>query len=118
MQPAIHYVEIVSSSVNEQVASLQAVLGLEFGPALAEMGSARVAEAADGSLIGVRAPLAAHEEPIIRTYLRVADIHAAVKAAEANGALLAYPPTKQGEMGTWAIYILDDTQYGLWQPEP
>ena len=51
----------------------------------------------------------------------VADGHLALvargqnKAAEAVGAVIAYPPTKQGETGTWAIYILDGMQYGLWQ---
>ena len=34
----------------------------------------------DGSLIGVRAPLAEHEEPIIRTYVAVDDIESAIKA--------------------------------------
>ena len=65
--------------------------------------------------IGVRAPLAQHEQPIIRTYLEVEDINRALKDAEAAGALIACPPTKQGDTGTWAITILDGVQFGLWQ---
>ena len=35
--------------------------------------------------------------------------------AEAAGAVIAYPPTRQGDTGTWAIYILGGVQVGLWQ---
>ena len=86
-----------------------------LGPAVADLGDARVAEAPAGHLIGVRAPLADHEEPIVRAYFQVDDISAAVAEAEAGGAEIAYPPTRQGETGTWAIYILDGLQVGLWQ---
>jgi hypothetical protein len=111
----VHYVEIVTADVARACAALEQVHGLEFGEEVADLGSARVAEAADGSLVGVRAPLADHETPIVRTYFAVDDIAEAVKAAEAAGGLIAYPPTRQGETGTWAIYILDGIQYGLWQ---
>jgi predicted enzyme related to lactoylglutathione lyase len=111
----IHYLEIVSQDVGAQCAALEQMHGLSFGPAAADLGQARVAEAPDGSLIGVRAPLAQHEQPIIRTYLEVEDIARAVEEAEAAGAAIAYPPTRQGETGTWAIYILGDVQIGLWQ---
>jgi predicted enzyme related to lactoylglutathione lyase len=111
----IHYLEIVCHDVAAQVAALERVHGLSFGPAVADLGQARVAEAPDGSLIGVRAPLAQHEQPIIRTYLAVEDIARAVEEAEAAGAVIAYPPTQQGDTGTWAIYILGDVQIGLWQ---
>jgi hypothetical protein len=111
----IHYLEIVSRDVAAQCAALERVHGLSFGPAVADLGHARVAEAPDGSLIGVRAPLAEHEQPIIRTYLEVEDIARAVKEAEAAGAKIAYPPTQQGDTGTWAIYFLGDVQHGLWQ---
>ena len=49
------------------------------------------------------------------THFEVADISKTVKAAEAAGAVIAYPPTRQGDTGTWAIYIIDGIQYGLWQ---
>lgn len=111
----IHYLEIVCRDVAAQCVALERVHGLTFGPPVADLGGARVAYATDGSLIGVRAPLAEHEQPIIRTYLEVEDIAKAVKDAEAAGGVVAYPPTKQGETGTWAIYVLGDVQFGLWQ---
>jgi predicted enzyme related to lactoylglutathione lyase len=111
----IHYLEIVSHDVGAQCAALEQMHGLSFGPAVADLGQARVAKAPDESLIGVRAPLAQHEQPIIRTYLEVEDIARAVEEAEAAGAVIAYPPTRQGDTGTWAIYILGDVQIGLWQ---
>ena len=110
-----HYVEIVSKSVDKQCKALEQVHGLSFGPEVEDLGKARVAETPSGTLVGVRAPLAEHEQPIVRTYFAVDDIEKAVTAAEAAGAVIAYPPTKQGETGTWAIYILADIQYGLWQ---
>jgi len=111
----VHYLEIVCQDVAAQCAALERVHGVSFGPPVAELGQARVAEAPDGSLIGVRAPLAEHEQPIVRTYLEVEDIASAVEEAEAAGAMIAYPPTRQGDTGTWAIYILGDVQIGLWQ---
>ena len=111
----VHYVEIVSNDVASQCAALEQTYGISFGSPVADLGQARVAEAPDGSLIGVRAPLAEHEQPITRTYLEVEDIAKAVKEAEAAGAMIAYPPTQQGDTGTWAIYILGGAQVGLWQ---
>ena len=29
--------------------------------------------------------------------------------------MIAYPPPKQGEFGTFAIFIKDDVERGLWQ---
>lgn len=110
-----HYVEIVSTSVDKQCLVLEQVNGLTFGPKVPELGNAKVAKLANGTMIGVRAPMANHEKPITRIYFEVEDINAAVKKAEATGAVIAYPPTKQGKTGTWAIYILDGIQYGLWQ---
>jgi len=111
----LHYLEIVCHDVAAQCAILERLHGVTFGPAVAEFGQARVARRPDGSMIGVRAPLAEHEQPIVRTYLEVADIEAAVKEAKAAGAVIAYGPVEQGDTGTWAIYILGDLQIGLWQ---
>jgi hypothetical protein len=110
-----HYIEIVSKNIDKQRKVLEQVHGLSFGPEVHDLGQAQVAKTANGVLIGVRAPLAEHEQPIVRTYFMVEDISKAVKAAEAAGAVIAYPPTKQGETGTWAIYIIDEIQHGLWQ---
>ena len=111
----VHYLEIVCNDVDAHCAALERVHGISFGDKVADLGQARVAGAPDGSLVGVRSPLAEHEQPIVRTYVAVEDIALAIKDAEAAGGTVAYPPTKQGDTGTWAIYILGDVQYGLWQ---
>jgi len=111
----IHFMEIVCLDVDAQCAALERVHGLSFGPAVADLGGSRVAEAPDGSLVGVRAPLAVHEQPIFRSYLQVEDIAKAVEDVEAAGGKIAYPPTQQGDYGTFAIYFIGDIQLGLWQ---
>lgn len=111
----IHYLEIVCRDVDAQCAALTRVHGWNFGAPLADLGGARVAKADDGSLVGVRAPLGEHEEPVVRSYVEVEDIARAVGDAEAAGAIIAYPPTRQGDTGTWAIHVLGDVQLGLWQ---
>jgi predicted enzyme related to lactoylglutathione lyase len=112
---AVHYLEIVSNDVDTLIALYQRMHGLSFGPPDPDLGQARVATRTDGTLVGVRKPLAAHEQPIIRTYLAVEDIQQAVNKAEVSGATIAYPPTRQGPRGTFAIVIQGDVQHGLWQ---
>ena len=112
---AVHYLEIVSNDVDTLTALYQRLHGLSFGPPDADLGQARVATRSDGTLVGIRKPLAAHEQPIMRSYLEVEDIRQAVKKAEHSGATIAYPPTQQGLRGTFAIVIQGDVQHGLWQ---
>ena len=111
----IHYLEIVCADVATQCAGLEKVYDLSFDRELADLGHARVAQAPDGSLVGVRAPLAAHEQPIVRTYFETDDIAKAAADAEAAGGMIAYGPIQIGDTGTWAIYILGGIQLGLWQ---
>jgi predicted enzyme related to lactoylglutathione lyase len=111
----VHYVEIVSDDVDGLTKLYQHAHGVSFGPPDADLGAARVATLADGSLLGIRRPLAEHEQPIVRTYFAVADIEAAAKKAEEQGAMIAYPPTRQGKAGTFAILISGGAQLGLWQ---
>ncbi len=47
--------------------------------------------------------------------MEVEDITEAVNEATSAGAMIAYPPTQQGQTDTWAIYILGGLQFGLWQ---
>jgi predicted enzyme related to lactoylglutathione lyase len=112
---AVHYVEIVSNDVDTLTGLYERIHGLSFGPPDSDLGQARVATGAGGTLVGIRKPLAAHEQPIVRTYLAVDDIQQAVKKAEEHGATIAYPPTRQGRRGTFAIVIQGDAQHGLWQ---
>jgi predicted enzyme related to lactoylglutathione lyase len=111
----VYYLEIVSDDVDTLTELYQRMYDLSFGPADPDLGQARVASQPDGTLIGIRKPLAAHEQPIMRTYLAVDDIQKAVKEAEDSGAIVAYPPTRQGQRGTFAIVIQGDIQHGLWQ---
>jgi predicted enzyme related to lactoylglutathione lyase len=112
---AVHYLEIVSNDVDALTGLYERVYGLSFGPPDPDLGQARVATRGNGTLVGIRKPLAAHEQPIMRTYLAVEDIEQAVKKAEDSGATIAYPPTRQGRHGTFAIVIQGDVQHGLWQ---
>lgn len=111
----VHYLEIVSDDIDTLTELYRRVHGLTFGPPDPDLGQARVATRPDGTLIGIRKPLAAHEEPIVRTYLAVDDIARAVEGAENSGAVVAYPPTRQGARGTFAILIQGGVQHGLWQ---
>lgn len=111
----VHYLEIVSNDVDGLTELYERMHGLSFGPADPDLGQARVAIQADGALVGIRKPLAEHEQPIMRTYVAVQDIQEAVTAAEESGAAIAYPPTRQGNQGTFAIVIHGGVEHGLWQ---
>ena len=111
----VHYLEIVTNEVDATCALYAQLHGLSFGSTDAALGNSRVATRADGTLVGVRKPLAAHEGPIVRAYLTVEDIHAAAKAAAEMGATVAYGPSEEGEHGTFAILIQDGVEHGLWQ---
>ena len=112
---AVYYLEIVSDDVDSLTGLYQRIHSLSFGPPDPDLGQARVATQADGALVGIRKPLAAHEQPIMRTYLAVEDIQQAVKKAEDSGGTIAYPPTRQGNHGTFAIVIQGHVEHGLWQ---
>jgi predicted enzyme related to lactoylglutathione lyase len=111
----VHYLEIVSNDADTLTALYQRMHGLSFGPPDPDLGQARVSTRADGTLVGIRTPLAAHEHPIMRAYVAVEDIQQAVKEAAAHGATIAYPPTRQGQRGTFGIVIQGDVEHGLWQ---
>ncbi len=52
---------------------------------------------------------------MVRPYVLVKDIEAAVKAAEAAGATVALPPMEIPGQGMFSIYILGGIEHGLWQ---
>ena len=112
----VHYLEIVSDDVDGLTDLYERMHGVSFGPPDPDLGEARVATQADGARIGIRKPLGEHEGPIMRTYLAVEDIQEAAKDAEESGATIAYPPTRQGSSGTFAIVIQGGVEHGLWQP--
>jgi hypothetical protein len=111
----IQYLEIVTPMVDETCGALSETHGVEFGDPIAELGNARTADLADGGRIGVRAPMRETEEPVVRPYLLVDDIDAAVKAAEKAGAEIAIPPMEIPGQGKFSIYILGGIDHGLWQ---
>ena len=111
----IRYLEIVTPSVDETCAVLAETHGVVFGDPIPALGNARTADLQDGGRIGVRAPMRDTEKPVVRPYLLVDDIHAAVKAAEAQGAEVAIPPMELPGQGTFAIYLLGGIDHGLWQ---
>ncbi len=112
---SVRYVEIVSNDADSLVGLYSSLHDLSFDPPDPDLGQARVASQGDGTLVGIRKPLAAHEQPIMRSYLEVTDIQSAVKRAEERGAVVAYPPTQQGRRGIFAIVIYGEVQHGLWQ---
>ncbi len=111
----VHYLEIVTPSVNETCDALEKAHGVTFGEPIAELGNARTAKLKDGGRIGVRAPMRETEEPVVRPYVLVDDIEAAVKAAEAAGGEFAMPATEIPGHGKFAIYFQGGIQYGLWE---
>lgn len=112
----VQYLEIVTPSVNETCDALALAHGVVFGKPIPEFGHARTADLNGGGRIGVRAPMRETEMPIVRPYVLVDDIEAAVKAAEGAGATVALPPMEMpGGQGTFSIYILGGIEHGLWQ---
>ncbi|MCR9245818.1 MAG: hydroxylase [bacterium] len=111
----IQYLEIVTPDVNATCESLGQVHGVNFGEPDPGFGNARIAELRSGGRMGVRAPMRSDEAPVVRPYLLVEDIAAAVKAAEAAGAQVAIPPMEMPGHGKFAIYILGGIEHGLWQ---
>ena len=114
----IRYLEFVTQKVGETCSALAAIHRVEFGEPVAELGNARTAKLASGNRFAVRAPMAEHEQPIVRAYMLVDNVEAAVKQAESAGATIAHPPMKIPGQGTFAIYVLGGTQHGLWQDDP
>ena len=55
------------------------------------------------------------EDPVVRPYLLVDDIEAAVEAAKEAGGEIAHPPMEIPGHGKFAIYIQGGIQTGLWQ---
>jgi predicted enzyme related to lactoylglutathione lyase len=111
----IHYLEIVTPDVDDTCATLEKLHGVSFCTPEAMLGNARTAALAGGGLLGVRAPMSEAEEPVVRPYVLVDDIEAAVNAAEADGCEIAHPPMEIPGHGRFAIFIRGGIHHGLWQ---
>ena len=77
----VHYLEIVTPEVDATCEALESIRGVSFGEPIPELGNARTAPLNSGGRIGVRAPMRETEEPLVRPYLLVEDIEAALDAA-------------------------------------
>jgi len=111
----VHYLEIVTQDVDAVCATYAQLHGVTFGDGDAGLGGARTAPLPGGGLLGVRAPMHETEEPVVRPYLRVDDIEAAVAAAVEHGGEIAHPPMALSGHGTFAIFIQGGIHHGLWQ---
>lgn len=111
----VQYLEVVTPDVDATCSALEALHGVSFGDPDAVLGNARTATLKGGGSIGVRAPMHGGEQPVVRPYVLVDDIDAAVEAASASGAEIALPPMDLPGHGKCAIYILGGIQHGLWQ---
>jgi predicted enzyme related to lactoylglutathione lyase len=112
----IYYLEIVTKDVDAVCGAYAAANGVKFSEDVA-LGNARTAPMPGGGLVGVRAPLRETEAPVVRPYWLVDDIEAAVAAAVKAGGMIAVPPTKIPEHGTFAIYLQGGIDHGFWQKE-
>ncbi|MCR9129712.1 MAG: hydroxylase [Alphaproteobacteria bacterium] len=113
---SIYYLEIVTSDVEATCAALAAQHGVSFTEPQPELGGARTTTLDNGGRIGVRGPLSDQEQPIVRPYMRVDDIAAAIAAAESAGAEVAMNATEIAGQGEFAIYILGGVQHAVWEP--
>jgi len=111
----VQYLEIVTPDVEATCDALEELHGVSFGEPEAGLGNARTAALKGGGRIGVRAPMHAAEEPVVRPYVLVDDIEAAVETAKAAGGEIALPPTEIPGHGKFAIYIQGGINHGLWQ---
>lgn len=111
----IQYLEIVTHDVDSVCASYESFSQVQFGPNDQGLGNARTASLADGSMVGVRLPLAEWEEPIVRPYYLVSNIDQALESIVKSGGEIAHPPLEIPGHGKFAIYILGGNNHGLWQ---
>jgi hypothetical protein len=111
----LYSLEIVANDAAAMRDLMASVYGWRFEPPVAELGSAFVAVLPNGSRCGIRAPMRASEKPIVRTYIRVDDVHAAAQRAEQSGATIALPATEIPGHGTIVIYVYGGIEHAMWQ---
>lgn len=111
----VHYLEIVTKDVDAVCALHSQVLGLTFSDVDQNLGGARTVRLENGGVLGVRAPMHDGERPVVRPYMLVDDIAAAIATARESGAEIAVPPMVIPGQGSCAIYFLGGIEFGLWQ---
>ncbi|MCP4886707.1 MAG: hydroxylase [Planctomycetaceae bacterium] len=111
----IQYLEIMTPEVDGLCRQYSSIFGVAFSEPNASFGGARTANLDSGGLIGIRRPLRDAETPVVRSYVLVDDINAAVEAAAEAGAEIAMTPTEIPEHGMFAIVLLGGIECGFWQ---
>ena len=111
----IHFLEIVTPDVDGACNLYSMMYGATFGDPDQDLGGARTADLDGGGMLGVRAPLRDTETPVVRHYVLVDDISAAVSAAAEAGAEIAMMPTEISGYGQFAIVIHGGIESGLWE---
>ena len=111
----ILYLEIVAQDAEATRDFYSEVYGWRFSDMTPELGNAFVASLPGGSLCGIRSPMHDQEKPIVRTYLRVADINHSLQKAKGLGATIALEPVEISGRGTVAIYLQGGVEQGIWQ---
>jgi len=115
VEHSIHYLEIVTPDAEAARQHYAKAYGWHFEPAGANLGHSFVAKLPGGSLCGIRPPLHPEELPIVRTYLRVANIQAATEEAARLGAQVLLDDMELPGWGKISIYEFGGIQQGLWQ---
>lgn len=111
----IQYLEIVTPEVDAVCKTYSQIHNVTFDEGTPNLGGARIAKLTNGGMLGVRPPLRETEQPIVRPYILVEDIQAAVDAAAKSGAEIALPPIELPGYGRCAIVIQGGIESGFWQ---
>ena len=111
----VHYLEIVTQEVDAVCTAHEQLHGVTFSEGDPGLGDARTATLSNGGMIGVRAPMHESEEPVVRPYLLVKNIDAAVAIVEKAGGEIAHSPMAIPGHGKFAIYTQGGIHHGLWQ---
>lgn len=112
---AVHYLEIVTPDVEAARLLYSTAFGWHFQAPVPELGNALVATLPGGSLCGIRAPLHAAETPVVRPYVRVADLERATREAGRSGATILLESMVLAGWGRISIVEVGGIQQGLWQ---
>ncbi|MEM8678819.1 MAG: hydroxylase [Planctomycetota bacterium] len=111
----LEYLEIVTPEADALCKQYTAIHGVTFSDPVPSFGNARTASLKGGGLLGIRGPLRDTETPVIRPYVGVKDLDAAVAAAAEAGADVALPRMDIPGHGAIAIVIQGGIECGLWQ---
>ena len=111
----VYYLEIVTPEVEALCGQYSKVHGVTFSEPIANFGNARTAKLVGGGMIGIRGPMRGTETPVVRPYMLVDDIKAAVESAAKSGGKVAMPPMEIPGHGQFAIVIHGGIECGFWQ---